>query len=58
MGIYADGVKYKLIVQGTSFNLKAYSPSPITNGIRLLSSDDYILTDTNGLYLTTETEVE
>lgn len=27
-------------------------PFPITNGIRLLSSEGYILTDSNGLYLT------
>lgn len=41
--LYWDGKLYK-------FNL--YTKTPITNGIRLLSFDNFILKDSNGLYLT------
>lgn len=52
MGLYIGGAKYKLIVGGDVCNLNVYTPTPITNGIRLLSSDDFILKDINNLYLT------
>ena len=52
MAIYAGGVKCKLTSNGSTFSLNMYSSTPITNGIRLLSSDDYMLKDLNGLYLT------
>lgn len=42
--IYLDGVAYRLNLPTIISN---------TNGIRLLSSDNYILTDSNGLYLIT-----
>ena len=37
---------------GNSENLKVNLNNTITNGIRLLSSDNYTLKDSNGLYLT------
>lgn len=52
MSLYVGGIKYNIILDGSICNLDIYSPTPITNGIRLLSSDDYILKDINGLYLT------
>lgn len=52
MAIYIGGTKYKVILDGKTFCLNIPSPIPITNGIRLLSSDDYILKDINNLYLT------
>ena len=52
MGLFIGGTKYKLIVGGNVCNLDVYTPTPITNGIRLLSSDDFILKDINNLYLT------
>ena len=52
MAIYVGGIKCNLISGGNVCNLNIYSPTPITNGIRLLSSDDYILKDISGLYLT------
>lgn len=58
MAIYLGETKYKLIVGGDICDMQIYSPIPITNGIRLLSSDDYILKDINGLYLTTKKEDE
>lgn len=53
MAIYVGGQKYKLIAGGSVCDLDIYTPNVIiTNGIRLLSSDDYILKDISGLYLT------
>jgi hypothetical protein len=53
MALYIGGTKYKIIVGGEVCNLHIPSPIPITNGIRLLPSDDFILKDINNLYLTT-----
>lgn len=58
MALYIGGQKHKLIVGGDICNLNTYSPTPITNGIRLLSSDDYTLKDINNIYLTTVKEDE
>lgn len=59
MAIYAGGQKYKLIAGGGVCDMQIYTPNTIiTNGIRLLSSDDYTLKDINGLYLTTKKEDE
>ena len=52
MALYIGGQKYKIIVGGDICELDVYSPIPITNGVRLLSSDDFILKDINNVYLT------
>lgn len=52
MAIYIGGQKYKLIVGGNVCSLNVPSSTPITNGVRLLSSDDFILKDINNLYIT------
>lgn len=52
MAIYIGGQKCKIIAGGDICGLRIYSPTPITNGVRLLSSDDFTLMDVNGLYLT------
>jgi hypothetical protein len=44
--------KLKVILNGVVYHLDLYSNPIITNWIRLLSSDDYILRDSNGIYLT------
>lgn len=44
----------KVNLDGVVYYLNLYSETPITNGTRLLSSEWYILKDSNGLYLTTE----
>lgn len=46
--------KQKVILNGVLYRLNFFSTTSITNGIRLLSSDNYILKDENGLYLTVE----
>lgn len=46
--------KLKINLSNVSYYLNLYSKMPITNGIRLLSQDGYILKDSNGLYITTK----
>lgn len=54
MGLYLGSSKKQKIKlsDGSTFRFNLYSSSPITNGVRLLTSDGYILKDYNGLYLT------
>lgn len=52
MALYLSGDKLKINLDGIVYCLNLSSTTPITNGIRLLSSDDYILKDSSGLYLT------
>lgn len=52
MGLYLGSEKLKIITPSGVWNLVIYSPTPITNGIMLLSSDNYILKDSDGVYLT------
>ena len=54
MAIYLGGSKKKLIVNNLTFNLNIPSSAPIVNGIMLKSLDNYILKDSNGLYLTSK----
>lgn len=49
--------KHKIILDGATYYLNLFSKILITNGEILLSSDDYILKDSNGLFLTAK-EVE
>ena len=52
MAIYVGGTKCKLTVDNVAHKMHVYSFNPITNGIRLLSSDNYILADSKGIYIT------
>lgn len=53
MALYlGGGGQQKVVVNGVVYRFNLYSSTPITNHIRLLSSDNYILKDSNGLYLT------
>ena len=52
MGLYLGSEKVKVILNGVLYNLNIYSSIPIMNGIMLLSSDGYILQDSDGAYLT------
>ena len=52
MAIYIGSNKQKITSDDSSFRLNIFSTTPITNGIRLLSSENYMLKDKNGLYLT------
>lgn len=58
MAIYlGNGEKLKVMVGNSACSMDVFSKIPVTNGIRLLSSDGYVLKDSKGLYLTTK-EVE
>lgn len=53
MALYlGNSEKLKIILNDSVVKLQFFSEKPITNGIRLLSSEDYVLKDSNGLYLT------
>lgn len=53
MSLYlGNSKKLKINLNNIIYRFKLFSENPITNGIRLLSSDNYTLKDSNGLYLT------
>ena len=53
MALYlGSGGKRKIVLNGVTYCLNLFSTTPITNGIRLLSSENYVLKDSNGIYLT------
>ena len=52
MALYLGNGKVKISINDILHSMKFFSEIPITNGIRLLSSEGYILKDSNGVYLT------
>ena len=56
MALFIGNQRVVITSGDENYNLNFYSSVPVTNGMRLLSSDGYILKDANGLYLTTEEE--
>ena len=48
--------KLKINLDNVVYYLNLFSEVPITNGVRLLSSDGYIFKDSNGLYLTVKSD--
>lgn len=52
MPLYLGNDKVKININGIQYTLNIFSTAPILNGVMLLSFDDYILRDSNGLYLT------
>lgn len=53
MALYlGDSEKLKINLDYVLCKLNLYTTEIIINGIMLLSSDDFILKDTNGIYLT------
>lgn len=54
MALYLGSEKRKIVVDDAAYVLKLFSETVITNGTPLMSSDGYVLVDSNGLYLTTE----
>lgn len=55
MALYlGSSEKLKLVLNNATYNLNLLSTSLILNGIKLLSSEGYILRDSNGLYLTSK----
>ena len=56
MALYLGRDKVKINLDNVVYYLNLFSEGLITNGVRILSSEGYILKDSNGLYLTTEEE--
>lgn len=52
MALYLGNDKVKVNLNGVAYCLNLFSETAILNGIRLLSSEGYILKDSNGLFLT------
>ena len=52
MALYLGSKKQKITATNFKCTLNLFSSITVTNGIRLLSFDNYILKDSNGLYLT------
>lgn len=52
MAIYlGSNNKLKINMNGVVYHLNLYNVMPVINTIRLLSSDEYILTDSTGVFL-------
>lgn len=54
MALYLGKDAVKINLNGIVYSLNLFSSNPILNGVLLLSSEGYILRDSNGLYLTTK----
>ena len=54
MALYLGSNAIKINLDSQIYHLNFYSTTPIVEGALLLSSDNYILKDLNGLYLTIE----
>lgn len=52
MALYIGTNKVKVNMNDVKYRLNLYSTTPIINGVKLLSSDNYVLKDKNGKYLT------
>lgn len=52
MALYLGNDKIKININGIVYNLNLLSETLILNGVRLLSSEGYILRDINGVYIT------
>lgn len=55
MAIYlGSSEKLNITLDGIAYNLNLFSTAPITNGVRLLTAENYIIKDSNGLYVTVQ----
>ena len=58
MRLYLDGIEYNIITPEGVLDMEIIPSNPIINNQKLLSSDNYILKDKNGIYLTAKKEDE
>ena len=56
MALYLGSDKVKVILDNTSYHLNLVTITSSVVGAKLLSLDDYILKDLNGLYLMSKEE--
>lgn len=53
MALYlGDNKKLKVISNGVTYCFRILTTAPVIKGIKLLSSEGYVLRDKNGMYLT------
>lgn len=53
MALYlGSSEELNVILNGVIYHLNMYETTVITNGVKLLSSEGYILKDSNNIYLT------
>ena len=57
MALYLGNEKVKLNLNYRTYYLNLNTGTIIVNGVLLASVDDYILKDSNGLYLTVKEEI-
>lgn len=58
MALYLGSDVIKINLNGVAYRLNLFSTVPISDAIRLLSSDGYILKDSTGVYITAKSESE
>ena len=58
MAAYLGNQKVDVKLGSVARLINFYSTTIWTNGIRLLTDDDYVLKDANGLFITVEKEAE
>lgn len=56
MALYLGKDAVKINLNGIVCSLNLFSSNPILNGVSLLSSENYILKDSNGVFLTAKEE--
>lgn len=56
MAVYLDNRMAKININGVVYKLNLFSTTPIFNGTLLLSYENYLLKDSNGVYLTAKEE--
>lgn len=52
MALYLGNEKVKIYLNGVAYCLRTSFEAPAINGVRLLTSDNYILKDANRLFVT------
>ena len=52
MARYVNGAPTNIIIDGVSYRVRVRISSSLVEGTVLLSSDGYVLTDTDGAYIT------
>lgn len=56
MALAMGNDKVRIYLDGVLYRLNLYSATPIANGILLVTADDYIIKDVNGLFITAKEE--
>lgn len=54
MALYLGSTRVQITLDNVVYNVNSYSEKYITNSILLLSADDYILQDLDGIYIVAE----